>query len=326
MSSSSKEQYYSTGSVGKSRRGSPGETNSVFFQGQGGRTVLPPISSAFPTSRFPGLLFTSCLETQRTQTFLPYRTQCPRHILLNIRNPARPQADSCSINPLSMANGPPATIVRALFMIFSPHMKTFISAAPPLPEHSFANYEAHDRYNTHASYTTYPSARASPPIPQNPTDSRRLPPLSTTPAAGGDRWQQGPYQISANYPTTSIRSPTASYPSAYAPYSASTSAYTYLPATADQLDMNTGLFDIEPQVRSSSPYRSQLADNNFSPPPISPTSPNEEPTIKKKRKRADANQLKVLNEVYARTAFPSTEERNALAKQLDMSPRSVQIW
>lgn len=60
MSGSSKEQYFTTGSVGKSRRGSPGETNSVFFQGQGGRTVLPPISSAFPTSRFPGLFFTSC--------------------------------------------------------------------------------------------------------------------------------------------------------------------------------------------------------------------------------------------------------------------------
>jgi hypothetical protein len=52
----------------------------------------------------------------------------------------------------------------------------------------------------------------------------------------------------------------------------------------------------------------------------------EEPTIKKKRKRADAAQLKVLNETYARTAFPSTEERAELAKKLDMSARSVQIW
>lgn len=53
---------------------------------------------------------------------------------------------------------------------------------------------------------------------------------------------------------------------------------------------------------------------------------SQDPVIKKKRKRADAHQLKVLNEVYARTAFPSTEERNELAKQLDMSARSVQIW
>jgi homeobox protein YOX1/YHP1 len=52
----------------------------------------------------------------------------------------------------------------------------------------------------------------------------------------------------------------------------------------------------------------------------------EEPTVKKKRKRANAAQLKILNETYNRTAFPSTEERIALAKMLDMSARSVQIW
>ena len=48
--------------------------------------------------------------------------------------------------------------------------------------------------------------------------------------------------------------------------------------------------------------------------------------MKKKRKRADANQLRVLNATYQRTAFPSTQERESLAKELDMSPRSVQIW
>jgi homeobox protein YOX1/YHP1 len=57
-----------------------------------------------------------------------------------------------------------------------------------------------------------------------------------------------------------------------------------------------------------------------------PMMDNEQPAIKKKRKRADAAQLKVLNETYARTAFPSTEERAELAKKLDMSARSVQIW
>lgn len=47
---------------------------------------------------------------------------------------------------------------------------------------------------------------------------------------------------------------------------------------------------------------------------------------KKKRRRASGRQLEVLNGVYARTAFPTTEERHELARQLDMSPRSVQIW
>jgi homeobox protein YOX1/YHP1 len=69
------------------------------------------------------------------------------------------------------------------------------------------------------------------------------------------------------------------------------------------------------------------------PTPTSPVDPEQqqqqesgETVIKKKRKRADAHQLEVLNATYNRTAFPSTEERAALAKQLDMSARSVQIW
>jgi len=60
-------------------------------------------------------------------------------------------------------------------------------------------------------------------------------------------------------------------------------------------------------------------------PPASVTLPDHPPP-KKKRKCADAEQLRVLNEVYARTAFPSTEERQDLALRLGMSPRSVQIW
>ncbi|CDO72530.1 hypothetical protein BN946_scf184983.g13 [Trametes cinnabarina] len=61
--------------------------------------------------------------------------------------------------------------------------------------------------------------------------------------------------------------------------------------------------------------------------PPSPYIPEPQPEpVKKKRKRADAEQLKVLNETYNRTAFPSTEERVELAKKLGMSARSVQIW
>lgn len=73
-------------------------------------------------------------------------------------------------------------------------------------------------------------------------------------------------------------------------------------------------------VHAPSPYARQ-------PPQMSSTyNPEPEPMIKKKRKRADAEQLKVLNDTYARTAFPSTEERIELAKKLGMSARSVQIW
>jgi len=47
---------------------------------------------------------------------------------------------------------------------------------------------------------------------------------------------------------------------------------------------------------------------------------------KKRRARATQEQLEILNQVYARTPFPSTQERVDLAATLGMTPRSVQIW
>jgi hypothetical protein len=58
--------------------------------------------------------------------------------------------------------------------------------------------------------------------------------------------------------------------------------------------------------------------------PNSPETP--ELTIKKKSKRLDAHQSEALNTVFVRTPYPSTEERQQLAMDLDMSARSVQIW
>lgn len=78
-----------------------------------------------------------------------------------------------------------------------------------------------------------------------------------------------------------------------------------------------------PRTSAQLPYARSAAE--LASPVDYPSDPSE-PTIKKKRKRADARQLEVLNATYNRTAFPSTEERAALAKQLDMSARSVQIW
>ncbi len=62
------------------------------------------------------------------------------------------------------------------------------------------------------------------------------------------------------------------------------------------------------------------------PSPVPYDIPAETPPPIKKRKRADARQLEALNRVYSRTAFPSTEERLQLAKELDMSAESVRIW
>lgn len=56
---------------------------------------------------------------------------------------------------------------------------------------------------------------------------------------------------------------------------------------------------------------------------------NSKPSVeppRKKRKRENVEQSKVLNEKFQQTAFPSTEERIELANQLGMSARSVQTW
>jgi hypothetical protein len=61
MSSSRDDRYYNPG---KSRRGTPApdSQSSLFFQGQGGRTVLPPLSSAISNSHSSGLFFSVPLQ------------------------------------------------------------------------------------------------------------------------------------------------------------------------------------------------------------------------------------------------------------------------
>ena len=216
---------------------------------------------------------------------------------------------------------------------------SFISLAPQFQP--FANYEIHhERYSPQPSYPTYPSRSPPPIMHNNQGDSRRLPPLATSPTPPGERWQQASFvQPATGFPGNSIRSPSASYPPAYMTYSTNpANAYSYhIPSHDHASSMghqgHAAMYEEVPRLdpRTSSSYSRNSGTSHvpqpraYTPPPISPVSP-EEPTIKKKRKRADATQLKVLNDTYSRTAFPSTEERIALAKMLDMSARSVQIW
>ncbi|KAI8098962.1 uncharacterized protein BX664DRAFT_320033 [Halteromyces radiatus] len=53
---------------------------------------------------------------------------------------------------------------------------------------------------------------------------------------------------------------------------------------------------------------------------------NNNKMIKAKRRRASNKQLQVLNRVFEHTFFPSTQLRTQLGRQLNMSPRTVQIW
>ncbi|QRV82514.1 homeobox domain protein [Ceratobasidium sp. AG-Ba] len=55
-------------------------------------------------------------------------------------------------------------------------------------------------------------------------------------------------------------------------------------------------------------------------------SPEISTETKPKRRRANVMQLRVLNETYDRTMFPTTEERAEIARRINMTPRQVQIW
>ncbi|KAG5638869.1 hypothetical protein H0H81_009172 [Sphagnurus paluster] len=283
--SSSNDRYFGT-TYSKSRRSSPESQGGFFQTGQGGRTVLPPISSAFPISRFPVPSYSS----QYTPRSSPARYEVNQQVLYQY--------------------------------------------ASPEPASTYPIYETHDRYATPSQGYSYGS-RSTPPLPATQPDNRKLPPLATNTTGG---WTTAYLPMNSTYqpggPGSSIRSPTASYPTQYA-YQAPGATYTYLP-TQEHGHMNPPAHIPSYEVadpsrdhqRPSSPYTrssSHVSAPAYTPPPVSPTSPDES-TIKKKRKRADARQLKVLNETYNRTAFPSTEERLALAKELDMSARSVQIW
>ena len=133
--------------------------------------------------------------------------------------------------------------------------------------------------------------------------------------------------------STEVRPPPTGYP-AFAPYpQQQPNPYGY-PAAPDP-------HQLPPPIAAMSPYnvssglghrRGPLRPGGHGASPY-PHVPSVVPHVSEvpvepvmKRKCTDAEQLKVLNETYNHTAFPSTEERIELAKKLGMSARSVQIW
>jgi len=162
-----------------------------------------------------------------------------------------------------------------------------------------------------------------------------LPPINVSGNHPRDeRWQQNPYggTSATNRVPDTVFSPDASYPGASYQYPTQHPTHGMLSDTRFSLPINTstsspGTVRRGPSLVERTTTRGSA--HTTSPysrhPPASDISPDHPPP-KKKRKRADAEQLRVLNEVYARTAFPSTEERQELAIKLNMTPRSVQIW
>ncbi|KAF8496842.1 hypothetical protein F5888DRAFT_1576923, partial [Russula emetica] len=200
------------------------------------------------------------------------------------------------------------------------------------PHPTFQHLSEAGYHSSHGQTHVSSYTRAS---PASSSADWRPPPLDVP---GGGRWQEQSY-----YPShTDLQSvpPTLGFPQ----YSSSTSpAYPAghspsrgaVPTAAaphthyHQQSMAMSHASLERNPPSSRGV-TQLPYAR-APPPPPPASydtlvETQEPAIKKKRKRADARQLDALNKMFAITAFPSTEQRNQLAKDLDMAPRSVQIW
>ncbi|KAL1743859.1 hypothetical protein HDZ31DRAFT_83137 [Schizophyllum fasciatum] len=228
---------------------------------------------------------------------------------------------------------------------------SYQSGYPPAGQRGYSStysqWPANDTQMSSAAYPNVydypyqPTDRVSSPYGTTTTSSdRRLPPLDIS---GSDRWSTMAYGGGSTTSglDTSMRSNPSSYTSAnygstyHGHHSSSSGAaggYSYGHGLSDTTSSYTTPTPPIPRpssasVRAHVPSSHHAPTSYSPPPPISPTSEaDQNAPVKKKRKRADANQLRVLNDVYARTAFPSTEERHQLAKQLDMSPRSVQIW
>ncbi|KZP34714.1 homeobox-domain-containing protein [Athelia psychrophila] len=303
--SSPREGYYGS-SAGKTRRspqGQDSQSGGLFQTGQGGRPVLPPISSGFPTSRSP--------VPSQHQAYYPQ----PQRV-----SPGRSDFNAASYGHQwpSNSNSPPQQHAPA-----------------------FAYY---DQPDTRYTGNPYPSTRASPGLADQ-HEPRRLPPISIgSSGRRDDDWSSSSYVSGGNHVPfdDEIRSPVAGYPPQYpayhlnqqqAPYSYSQmpsdntrnvafpTGYTQSPQT----QMGPPVERATTRAKETHPYARYSGTPQTMAYTAEPVAmPAEE--VKKKRKRADAAQLKVLNATYQRTAFPSTEERQSLANELGMPPRSVQIW
>lgn len=181
-----------------------------------------------------------------------------------------------------------------------------------------------------SSTTTYPG-RSNQPMAMDPHDSR-LPPIASstnqyynTAQSMGSASHAPAHNRSPidQYPGQFTYSPQSYYPSGTIPQQGASAPYNHPPGAP--LGRRSSM-SVDRTVPSRASIHGQVPYAR-DPHQVGPSySQSNEPMIKPKRKRATPDQLKVLNQTYERTAFPSTEERIQLAKDLGMSPRSVQIW
>ncbi|KAI0293260.1 hypothetical protein BC826DRAFT_391625 [Russula brevipes] len=299
---SSYPNYNSHHGGSSSRSSAGGHSHSGSYPEQGRTTTLPPVTVAFPTTDSPGPT-NYCYPTQQRSTPIPIDQQ--------YHPPPQPQ-----------------TQARYPGYLY-----------PSCPQFSDTR---HSSGQTHSSFNRdSPSPSAA--------EYQRLPPLNIP--TRGERWQGWPYYTShadmqmphlqpsgdtMRSPQAMPSSPASGYPqyqslesAAYPGHSSSRGTTTAAVNSSWPQSMQMSHAPLDrtiPNSRNSTQHPYSRDDPHITRVNIElPPDPQAEPVIKK-RKRSDARQLEVLNATYARTAFPSTEECAALAKQLDMSAGSVQIW
>ncbi|KAH9978982.1 hypothetical protein BGW80DRAFT_709062 [Lactifluus volemus] len=283
-------------SLGGSQRNGPpvGDSHSGSSFSEQGRTTLPPLTIAFPTSDSSvSGNYSIPYPTQQRSTPVPYEQPYYSHAQQQTQAgyPSYPQYQQ-------------------------------------LPD---ARYPQAYNYNRSSPSSSSAGARRLPPL-SVPRDDRIQgsqyyhDDLQMPPTMGDMRSPHPVYSPASNYPQYQPLA-SAGYPSGHNSSRGAAAA----PAPANphyhqSMSMNHPSVDrTMPSSRTVGQLPYARAAPATSPVDYEPQE-STEPTIKKKRKRADARQLEVLNSVYNRTAFPSTEERAAIAKELDMSARSVQIW
>ncbi|KAI9450415.1 hypothetical protein F5148DRAFT_1290819 [Russula earlei] len=284
-----------------------GDSRTGSLYSQHGRTVLPPLTIASPTSDSPGLSFNIALIYMNS-TFTALK-------VFNNIYPSNYPAQH-RFNPVPYGHGQTYHI--------SPQQQT---------QPDYTAYPFDTGYSGGQTYGSY--GRSSP--SSSSADPRRLPPLNVPRSdSQGSPTSHAAFHMppppSSPFAVYSHRSSYPQYQSLTSnPYRAShTSPGVTGPAVAPP---NSQPMSMGPSSGELNLPTSRSAQHPYAraPPVMSPVeydtqTESTEPLIRKKRKRADARQLEMLSATYVRTAFPSTEERAQLAKDLDMSARSVQIW
>ncbi|CDO57919.1 hypothetical protein DV113_004358 [Geotrichum candidum] len=103
-------------------------------------------------------------------------------------------------------------------------------------------------------------------------------------------------------------------------YEPSSIAYPYYPQPPQHQPPQP--LPTQPLTHSQQPPVAPSSCNSHSP----AGSPPDSRGVKPKRKRATADQINRLNQVFEQTFFPTSDQRLDLAQELGMTPRTVQIW